>query len=156
VALFGAAGVPMQVSDEVVGALWAKLLLNCAYNALSAITQLPYGQLVHGTGVETAMRDVVNECLAVACASGVSVPGDVWQAVQRIAQTMPRQFSSTAQDLARGKPSEIDHLNGYIVQRGEALGVDVRANRMLWVTVKLLEGKAESAVAQMFSKGSPT
>lgn len=156
VALFGAAGVPMQVSGEVVGALWAKLLLNCAYNALSAITQLPYGQLVHGTGVETAMRDVVNECLAVARASGVSVPGDVWQAVQRIAQTMPRQFSSTAQDLARGKPSEIDHLNGYIVQRGEALAVDVRANRMLWVTVKLLEGKAESAVAQMFSKGSPT
>jgi 2-dehydropantoate 2-reductase len=140
VALFGAAGVPVQVSDEVAGALWGKLVLNCAYNALSAITQLPYGQLVQGRGVEAVMRDVVNECLAVARAAGVSVPGDVWQAVQRIAQTMPGQFSSTAQDLARGKPSEIDHLNGYIVQRGEALGVDVRASRVLWVTVKLLEG----------------
>jgi 2-dehydropantoate 2-reductase len=140
VALFGAAGVPVQVSDEVAGALWGKLVLNCAYNALSAITQLPYGQLVQGRGVEAVMRDVMNECLAVARAAGVSVPGDVWQAVQRIAQTMPGQFSSTAQDLARGKPSEIDHLNGYIVQRGEALGVDVRASRVLWVTVKLLEG----------------
>jgi 2-dehydropantoate 2-reductase len=124
----------------VAGALWGKLVLNCAYNALSAITQLPYGQLVQGRGVEAVMRDVMNECLAVARAAGVSVPGDVWQAVQRIAQTMPGQFSSTAQDLARGKPSEIDHLNGYIVQRGEALGVDVRASRVLWVTVTLLEG----------------
>jgi 2-dehydropantoate 2-reductase len=98
-------------------------------------------------GVETVMRDVVNECLAVGHAAGVSLQGDVWQAVQRIAQTMPRQFSSTAQDLARGKPSEIDHLNGYIVRRGEALGVDVRTNRVLWVTVKLLEASERAADA---------
>lgn len=139
VSLFGAAGVPVQVSDQVSGALWAKLLLNCAYNALSAITQQPYGRLVQGEGVEAVMRDVVNECVAVARAAGVSVPGDAWQAVQRIAQTMPQQFSSTAQDLARGKLSEIDHLNGFVVRQGEALGVDVRANRVLWATVKLLE-----------------
>ncbi len=162
--LFGAAGVPVQVSDEVTGALWAKLLINCAYNALSAITQQPYGRLVQGMGVEAVMRDVVHECLAVASASGVTVPGDAWQAVQRIAQTMPEQYSSTAQDLARGKPSEIDHLNGYVVRRGEALGVDVRANRVLWVTVKLLEGGDRRSLPadkpatspQMCSKGSPT
>ena len=38
--------------------------LNCAYNALSAIAQLPYGRLVQGQGVEEVMRDVVQECLA--------------------------------------------------------------------------------------------
>src|SRR3989442_11111436 len=42
-AAFVAAGVPVEVSDHVSGALWAKLVVNCAYNALSAITQLPYG-----------------------------------------------------------------------------------------------------------------
>jgi 2-dehydropantoate 2-reductase len=41
-----AAGVPTEISDNVRGALWAKLITNCAYNALSAITQLPYGRLV--------------------------------------------------------------------------------------------------------------
>jgi 2-dehydropantoate 2-reductase len=46
VALFAAAGVPVQISDKVAGALWAKLIINCAYNALSAITQLPYGRIV--------------------------------------------------------------------------------------------------------------
>ena len=54
---------------------------------------------------------------------------------------MTSQFSSTAQDLARGKRSEIDYLNGLIVQRGAALGVATPANRVLWALVKLLEGK---------------
>jgi 2-dehydropantoate 2-reductase len=139
-----AAGVPTQISDNVRGALWAKLILNCAYNALSAITQLPYGVLAQGAGVTEVLRDVVAECLAVAKAEGIAVPGDTAAAVRAIAQTMPSQYSSTAQDLARGKLSEIDHLNGLVVRRGEALGVPTPANRVLFVLVKLLEGKKQA------------
>jgi 2-dehydropantoate 2-reductase len=137
--LFVKAGVPIALSDNVIGALWAKLILNCAYNALSAISQIPYGRLFHGTGVEAVMRDVVDECLAVARAEGVSVAGDVWQNICDIAVSMPAQLSSTAQDVARGKPSEIDHLNGYIMRRGEALGIAVPVNRTLHTLVRLLE-----------------
>jgi 2-dehydropantoate 2-reductase len=133
------AGVPTEVSDNVRGALWAKLILNCAYNALSAVGRIAYGQLVRQPGVTEVMRDVVAECRAVAAADGVTIPGDVDLAVRRIAETMPSQFSSTAQDLMRGKPSEIDHLNGYVVQRGAALGVPTPANRVLWAMVKLVE-----------------
>ena len=138
-ALLIAAGVPTDISSNVEGALWAKLILNCAYNALSAITQQPYGQLVQGEGVQDVIRDLVNECLAVAQADGITVPGDVWQAVERIAQTMPQQLSSTAQDLARGKRSEIDHLNGYVLRRGEVLGIATPVNRVMHTLVKLLE-----------------
>ena len=140
-----AAGVPTQISDNVRGALWAKLVLNCAYNALSAVSQLPYGVLVRGTGVTDVIRDVVAECLAVAKAEGVVIPGDTDAALRGIAQSMPSQYSSTAQDLARGKRSEIDHLNGLVVRRGEALGVPTPANRVLFVMVKLLEGKQPQA-----------
>ena len=136
-----AAGVPTEVSDNVRGELWAKLVLNCAYNAVSAITQLPYGKTVAGAGVQDVMRDVVAECLAVANADGVQVAGDVYAAVANLASSMPSQSSSTAQDLARGKPTEIDYLNGFIVQRGEALGIATPANRVLWALVKLLEDK---------------
>jgi len=142
-----AAGVPTQISGNVRGSLWAKLVLNCAYNALSAVTQLPYGELVRGQGVAEVIRDVVAECLAVAKAEGIVIPGDTDAAVRAIAETMPTQYSSTAQDLARGKPSEIDHLNGYVVRRGEALGVPTPANRVLWVLVKLLESKLRKAGA---------
>ena len=136
-----AAGVPTEVSNNVRGALWAKLMLNCAYNAVSAITQLPYGKTVAGEGITDVMRDVVAECLAVAQAEGVQVAGDVHAAVANLAASMPRQFSSTAQDLARGKRSEIDYLNGLVVRRGEALGIATPANRVLWALVKLLEAK---------------
>jgi 2-dehydropantoate 2-reductase len=140
-----AAGVPTEISGNVRGALWAKLVLNCAYNALSAITQLPYGVLVRNEGVPGVLRDVVAECLAVARAEGVTIPGDIGAAVAGIARTMPAQFSSTAQDLARGKRSEIDHLNGFVLRRGEALGVPVPANRLLWTLVRLLEDKPARA-----------
>ncbi|MCF8176564.1 MAG: 2-dehydropantoate 2-reductase [Burkholderiaceae bacterium] len=140
--LFDEADVPMLISDNVAGALWAKLILNCAYNALSAITQMPYGRLVQGEGVEDMMRDVVAECLAVAQSEGVSVPGNIWEAVQGIARTMPTQISSTAHDLARGKPGEIDHLNGYVLSRGKARGIPTPVNRALHSLVKLLESRA--------------
>lgn len=140
---FAAAGIATDVSGNVRGALWAKLVINCAYNALSAVSQMPYGRLARAAGVTDVIADVVAECLAVAAADGIELPGDVHAAVRGIATTMPGQLSSTAQDLARGKPSEIDHLNGYVVQRGQAKGVATPVNRALWVMVKLVEaGKA--------------
>lgn len=140
-----AASVPTEVSDNVRGALWAKLILNCAYNALCALGKLPYGALVQRSGVREVMADVVTECRAVAAADGVTLPGDVDAAVRRIAETMPTQHSSTAQDLMRGKPTEIDHLNGYVLRRGEALGVPTPANRVLWTLVKLAETSVDRA-----------
>jgi 2-dehydropantoate 2-reductase len=137
-----AAGVPTEVSDNVRGALWMKLIINCAYNAISAIAQRPYGQNVQGEGIQDVMRDVVDECAAVARAEGVQLPGDVDAAVRRIVDTMPTQSSSTAQDLARGKRTEIDYLNGLVVRRGKALGIATPANRVLWALVKLLEERA--------------
>ena len=136
-----AAGVPTEISSDVRGALWAKLILNCAYNAVSAITQLPYGKTVVGQGVRDVMRDVVAECMDVARAEGVQVPATVLAAVDQLADSMPAQLSSTAQDLARGKRTEIDYLNGLIVRRGEVLGIATPANRVLWALVKLMEAQ---------------
>ncbi|WP_432241187.1 ketopantoate reductase family protein [Herbaspirillum robiniae] len=136
-----AAGVPTEISDNVRGALWVKLILNCAYNALSAVTRLPYGKIVQNPGVAEVIRNLVAECRAVAAADGVTLPGDVDAAVRRIAETMPTQYSSTAQDLARGKTSEIDHLNGFIVRRGQALGVATPVNLTMHTLVKLVEAK---------------
>ena len=138
---FEKASIPVVVSGNVAGELWTKLVVNCAYNALSAITQLPYGKLIAGPGIRETMRDVVDETLAVAKASGVQMAPDMLAKVYKIAEAMPTQYSSTAQDLARGKPTEIDHLNGYVVRRGEVLGIPTPANRALHALVKLIESK---------------
>ena len=141
VALFAQAGVPVELSDNVLGALWGKLLLNCGYNAISAITDIPYGRMVTLPGIARTVHDAVVECLAVARALQVTIPGDVWAAVDRIATSMPGQVSSTCQDLRRGKPTEIDHLNGFIVREGERLGIATPLNRALHALVKALETK---------------
>jgi 2-dehydropantoate 2-reductase len=70
------------------------------------------------------------------------VPADILKTVLDLSVTMAGQRSSTAQDLARGRPSEIDHLNGYIVRKGAALGIPTPANRMLHTLVKLAEQRA--------------
>jgi hypothetical protein len=85
--------------------------------------------------------DLVAECLAVAQAEGVAVPGDMGAACRKLIEAMPGQYSSTAQDLARHKPTEIDYLNGLIVRRGEALGIATPANNAMCALVKLLETK---------------
>jgi len=142
---FAEAGVKVTLSDNVAGELWAKLVVNCAYNAISAISQLPYGEMIKGAGVKEVMRDVVAETLAVAQASGVRTAPELVDSVYRIAEWMPTQYSSTAQDLQRGRPTEIDHLNGYVVRRGDALGIPVPANRALWALVRLVESKGKSS-----------
>lgn len=137
--LFAGAGVPVQVLPDLRAAQWSKLVVNCAYNALSAISRLPYGRMIRGPGIEATMREAVAECLAVARAEGISLPADLWPQVRALADAMPTQQSSTAQDLARGRRSEIDQLNGWLVRRGEALGVPTPVNRALHGLVKLLE-----------------
>ena len=139
-ATFERAGVACTGSDNIDGALWTKLIVNCAYNALSALTRLPYGTMVASPWSQQVMPQVVDEAVAVAQADGVRVDTDgLLDRVLAIARTMPGQISSTAQDINAGKASEIDALNGYVARRGEALRVPVPVNRTLHALVKLLE-----------------
>lgn len=140
VALFARAGVAVRITADVMDALWRKLLVNCAYNAISALTQQPYGRMAALPAVRELQRTVVQEVLAVAQAEGRPLGLDeALAAVAQIAQAMPQQRSSTAQDLARGKPTEIDQLNGLIVRRGAAFGIATPANQALLALVKLAE-----------------
>lgn len=136
---FIAAAIPTKVSDEVMTELWTKLITNCAYNALSAVAELPYGPLLQVEGVIDVMRNVIGECEAVAQALNIPLPVTLRDSTLALAASMPEQYSSTAQDLMRGKPTEIDYLNGYVVRKGVALGIPTPTNLALQVMVKARE-----------------
>jgi 2-dehydropantoate 2-reductase len=137
------AGIGCTVSDNVEGDLWAKLLINCAYNAISALGRARYRRIGASPAALRVMADAVGEVVAVAQAAGVRLPeADPFEAARRISETMAQATSSTAQDIARGRRTEIDHLNGYVVRRGEAVGVAVPVNRTLHALVRLLEEAA--------------
>jgi 2-dehydropantoate 2-reductase len=142
-ARFGDAGIPVRISDNIEGELWAKLVMNCAYNAISALIPLNYGRLIATPQARRIMRDVVEEIEQVAAAKRIRIPGEnLIESVYRLADAMPTATSSTAQDIARRRRTEIDHINGYIARQGEILGIPTAVNRTLHALVKLLETTA--------------
>ncbi len=142
-ALFAGAGIKVTISDAVEVDLWTKLVMNCAYNAISALTGSQYGRMVALPDIRAVMADTVNEVVAVAAAKGVRLPDNLVDRAIRLADGMPVTISSTAQDLLRGRRTEIDHLNGYVVRAGEALGIATPVNRTLDALVKLAEQKGK-------------
>ena len=147
VELFESAQVGVRISDNVMVELWSKLMVNCAFNAISGLSQLSYGNLALLDSIRATQATVVIEVIAVAKADGVvlSEP-EALQTVANIAMAMPGQKSSTAQDMARRKTSEIDHLNGFIVRRGLAHGIATPANQALYALVKLVESSYAESV----------
>ncbi|MEO8312884.1 MAG: 2-dehydropantoate 2-reductase [Caldimonas sp.] len=144
--LFASAEVPVRVSADVMAELWSKLMVNCAYNAISGLAQASYGKLAALEDVRALQETVVREVVALAEAEGVELPLEpALEAMRRIAGAMPAQLSSTAQDMARAKPSEIDHLNGFVARRGRALGIATPANQALYALVKLVESARNAA-----------
>jgi 2-dehydropantoate 2-reductase len=140
VAIFATADVNVTVSDDVMAELWSKLMVNCAYNAISALAQASYGQLTALPEIRAIQQAIVREVVALAAAEGVPLQLEAsLQAMERIAVAMPGQLSSTAQDMARHKPSEIDHLNGFVARRGRELGIATPVNQTLHALVKLVE-----------------
>ncbi len=114
-AMFESAGVPCPVSPDIDAALWTKLALNCAFNAVSALGHARYGRMAADAAVRGVMEDAVRETVAVARAEGVALDdGELIASTWQLAAAMAEQFSSTAQDLQRGKTTEIDALNGFV------------------------------------------
>jgi len=131
--------VPCVVSPDVRAALWTKLVMNAAFNPVSALAQARYGSIVTDPGAVATLRAIVDECVAVAAADGVRLEpaASLHAAALALGGAMTGATSSTEQDLARGRPTEIDSLNGYVVRRGDALGVPVPVNRALHTLVRL-------------------
>lgn len=138
-----AAGIGITIADDIDVTLWSKLVINCAFNALSAVAAISYGPMLEVEGTRDVVNSAVKEAIAVARASGVSLPEDLTGHIMNIPANMPNQKSSTAQDLARAKPSEIDFLNGYVVRKGAELGIATPTNQALQVMVKLAERAKE-------------
>ena len=140
VKLFAAAGLAAEISADVDADLWAKLFMNCTYNAVCALTGAPYGRMVASAEIRGVMRSAGEEVIAVARAKGIRIADDVPANMFKLAEIMPTQMSSTAQDLAKGRSTEIDFLNGYVAREAAALGIAAPVNCALHALVKLREG----------------
>ncbi len=151
--LFIRGNVPCRISENLAGELWTKLLWNCALNAMSALGKVTYGEVLASPDAKQLLEATVYEVIAVAKAAGIKLasfedPKVALAAAYKIAEQMAATRSSTAQDMMRGKKTEIDSLNGFIVRRARELNISVPVNHALFTLVKLAEPHAHSAKAK--------
>jgi 2-dehydropantoate 2-reductase len=142
--IFASAQIPCRISENIEGELWTKLIWNCALNAISALGRVTYGEIIASQDARKLIKAAVHETLNVARAKGIHPPGleDPQAAIAgsfKIAEQMKATRSSTAQDLARGKHTEIEALNGYVARLGAQLEVPTPVNHALYTLVKLYE-----------------
>jgi 2-dehydropantoate 2-reductase len=140
--LFTGAGVPCRISSDIEADLWSKFVVNCAGNAVAAIAQTTYGAAAREPHTREVMARLIEETVAVARASGVRLPDtDFVQSGLKFLAGMEHATSSTAMDIARGKPTEIDSLNGLVVRRGAELEIATPVSATVHALVKLLEAR---------------
>ncbi len=142
--IFTRANIPCRISENLSGELWTKLLWNCALNAMSALGKVTYGEVLASPDAKQLLESTVYEVITVAKATGIKLAGFEDQkvalaAAYKIAEQMAATRSSTAQDMMRGKKTEIDSLNGFIVRRARELNIPVPINHALFTLVKLAE-----------------
>jgi 2-dehydropantoate 2-reductase len=139
-ALFVPAGVPCRISEYIEADIWAKFIMNCAGNAVTAIAQCSYAEAARNPASRELMSRLIEETVAVARADGIRLPNHDFmdEGIKSLAN-FGTATSSTAHDLARGKRTEIESLNGYVATLGQKLGVATPSNFSVYAMVKLLE-----------------
>ena len=143
---FERAELPCEVSDNILGAMWDKLLINVSTGALSGITGQVYGSLYAVPEIEAAAIAAVAEAMTVAEASGVKLsikaPRDAWLMA---AQGLPYEFkTSMLQSLERGSITEIDFINGAVVRIGRKYNIPTPVNQTLVAAIKGIECRMEA------------
>lgn len=134
------AGIPATQAEDIRRTMWTKLAMNCAYNAISALGRARYRRLASAPHSVALMETVVRELIAVGRADGVALDfDDVFPRVMELGDSMAVAISSTGQDIAASRRTEIDDLNGFVVRRGQALGVPTPVNATLQTLVRILE-----------------
>ncbi len=122
--------------------LWGKLVINASINPLTAILGIPNGELLTQADTRELLSEVVTETEFIAYHRGIRLPyQDPIEVVEQVARDTAANYSSMLQDVLNGRPTEIDAINGAIVQEAEKEGIPTPVNRVLWHLVRGLDSK---------------
>jgi len=141
-----AGGIPAETIPDIEKDLWAKMLYNCALNPLGAILDVPYGSLAENTYSRDLMNHIIEEVFAVMTAAGFRTHWSCADGFLKIfyGKLVPdtaKHKSSTLQDIAAGKKTEIDSLTGEVLALAEKHHIDVAYNRAVYAIIKFVEAR---------------
>jgi 2-dehydropantoate 2-reductase len=133
------AGMNTIALTDARGAQWTKLIFNAATNPVGALTLLHHGAATRFAPTGQLFDDLIAEGEAVAKKLGIALHGDPRALVQKGANAPGKHRASMLQDVIAKRQTEVDFMNGAIVQRGEKIGVPTPLNRTMWELIKGLE-----------------
>lgn len=140
--LLGQGGLPAELEPQIHAAIWSKAIFNATMNPLCALTRRTPGFLGAHPESRAMITAAVEEGVAVANASGVAVPGQPIHDLTEVSMTdHANHEASMLQDVKAGRRTEVDAINGAIVEAGRAAGVAAPVLETLWRLVKLEEAK---------------
>ena len=137
------AGFKVEVSDQIMGQVWQKFLVNCAVNAIAATTGLRSGEISRVSELAGFQDEVIKEGLQVINGKGIRLPNpDVMSELKR---NLPKRFNrpSMLQHVDSGRKTEIDAINGALIREANELGIATPYNQSL---VALLKGREQSQI----------
>jgi len=138
--LFNRAGLNTELDADIHAVIWSKVAFNAALNALCAITGATPGAVGAVTEAMALVRNVVVECVQTGQAAGVALDEEhIWQNVEMAVKEQPNHKPSMLQDIEQGRITEIDAINGAVVDTASRLGVPAPVNQSLVQLVKLTE-----------------
>jgi len=140
--LLTAANIGARCVDDAVGMLWSKLVVNAAVNPLTAVHNVRNGALVEDPDLAATLADAAREAEQVAHAEGVSLFFDDAAAeAAAVCRRTKDNLSSMLQDVRKGRRTEIDAINGRVVELGRKAGVGVAVNAGLMARVREIEAR---------------
>jgi 2-dehydropantoate 2-reductase len=139
--------IPCIATGEIGKDIWAKMLYNCGLNPLGAVLDVPYGKLAEHKSSRAIMNGIVAEVFAVMTKTGYRTH---WRSADdfldvfynKLVPDTAEHKSSTLQDIAAGKPTEIDALNGAVIKLAEQHDIPVLYNLMVCNMIKFIEAKS--------------
>ncbi|QOX62625.1 2-dehydropantoate 2-reductase [Anoxybacterium hadale] len=139
-ALFTEAGLETDISDNVLGLVWDKLMVNVGINALTGITKLHNGALLDHPEIEALLEAAVSEAHAVAEAKGIRLSfEDPIGHTKDVCKATAANKSSMLQDILNHKTTEIDMINGAIVREGASAGIPTPVNYVLTNLIRFMQ-----------------
>jgi 2-dehydropantoate 2-reductase len=137
--LFNKCGLKTRLTENMPFEVWSKLAMNCVINPLSAILRVPDKE-VAADSLRGLRRGIFEECVDVGNAEGVRLDMSLLEGLERVIPTY-ENYSSMCQDIVKGKRTEIDFLNGKVVDLGRRHGIPTPANEVITSLIKFLEVK---------------
>ncbi|HNS20740.1 MAG TPA: 2-dehydropantoate 2-reductase [Sedimentisphaerales bacterium] len=139
-------GIPCETTDSIEKDLWAKMLYNCSLNPLGAVLGVSYGSLAQETSTRMLMGRIVEEVFAVMVQAGFRThwtrPDEFLDVFyRRLVPDTAGHKSSMLQDIAAGRRTEIDALNGVVIRLAQQHGVAVPYNQAVYSLIQFIENR---------------